>query len=78
MMSSIWRKSTYCSTSCGECLEASFQKSSYSQGNGNCLEAALPDGTVLVRDSKNVDGGVLEFSPRSWNDFLYAIKNNEF
>jgi hypothetical protein len=39
--------------------------------NGECVEVALlPSGKVGVRDNKNPDGPVLEFSVGAWEDFL--------
>ena len=53
----------------------SWQKSSYSGGSGGqCIEVAAP-GRVLVRDSKNPDGGRLAFSPQAWREFAARIKN---
>lgn len=50
----VWRKSTRSS-----------------QNGGACVEVAdnLP-GVVLVRDTKDRDGGMLTFSPGSWRLFL--------
>jgi hypothetical protein len=47
-----------------------FVKSSHSSGNGECVEVArnIP-GTVAVRDSKDVCGPVLRFTPCAWNAF---------
>jgi len=89
MLAPEWRKATYSNSfsNClearwakssrsavnGQCLEAAFRKSTYS-GSGNCAEAALQDGRVLVRDSKLGEGGpVLEFSPAAWAAFLAAL-----
>jgi hypothetical protein len=53
-------------------------KSSFS-GADNCVELAFvePD-TVLVRDSKDPDGGVLRFDGREWDAFLSGAKAGEF
>lgn len=76
----MWRKSSY---SCynGSCLEAAFQKSSYSE-SGNCAEVAV-QGEVLVHDTKECkDPGrcaqMLAFSPGAWNDFIAGIKAGDF
>ncbi|THA31109.1 DUF397 domain-containing protein [Streptomyces sp. A1277] len=47
-----------------------FQKSSYSSGNGECVEVArnVP-GAIAVRDSKRATGGVLVVAPASWDAF---------
>ncbi|MER7458233.1 DUF397 domain-containing protein [Micromonospora sp. NPDC126480] len=44
-----------------------------SNNGGNCVEVAdnLP-GRVLVRDSKDRDGGTLAFSPGAWRAFVAA------
>jgi len=54
----------------------SWHKSSYSGSNGGqCIEVAAP-GRVLVRDSKNPDGGHLAFSTQAWREFAARIKNS--
>jgi hypothetical protein len=51
-----------------------WRKSSYSGGQGNCVEVApLRDG-VAVRDSKNPSGPVLRFSANDWQAFVSNIK----
>ncbi|HEX9538184.1 MAG TPA: DUF397 domain-containing protein [Streptosporangiaceae bacterium] len=51
-----------------------WRKSSYSGGQGNCVEVApLRDG-VVVRDSKNPSGSVLRFSADAWQAFVSNIK----
>nr|WP_218020384.1 DUF397 domain-containing protein [Nocardia sienata] len=52
---------------------AGWFKSSYSQHGGECVEVAhLVDG-VGVRDSKDVTGPVLVFTPEEWEGFLRTI-----
>jgi Domain of unknown function (DUF397) len=54
----------------------SWRKSSYSGANGGqCVEVAAR-GFILVRDSKNPHGPVLEFAPKTWRKFAVRIKNN--
>ncbi|MFC4035540.1 DUF397 domain-containing protein [Streptomyces polygonati] len=46
-------------------------KSSYSTGEGpECIEVAASPGVVHVRDSKDVEGSQLAFSPAEWSAFL--------
>jgi hypothetical protein len=55
---------------------ALWRKSSYSSSNGgSCVEVAdnLP-GTVLVRDTKDRDGGTLAFGPAAWQGFVNLAK----
>lgn len=53
-----------------------WRKPSYSGNNGGqCVEVATP-GRVLVRDSKNPHGAVLEFTPETWRKFTDQTKGN--
>ncbi|WP_063041404.1 DUF397 domain-containing protein [Nocardia grenadensis] len=48
-------------------------KSSYSQHGGDCVEVAHLGEAVGVRDSKDVTGPVLMFTPAEWDGFLRDI-----
>ncbi|MEU6952292.1 DUF397 domain-containing protein [Streptomyces sp. NPDC045714] len=53
-----------------------FVKSSYSSGNGECVEVArnVPR-TVAVRDSKHLGGGpVLTLAPAAWDAFTADLR----
>lgn len=53
-----------------------WRKSSYSGNNGGqCVELAAR-GPILVRDSKDPHGPVLEFTPGTWRKFARQIKND--
>ena len=51
-----------------------WRKSSYSGSNGGqCVEVAAP-GHVLVRDTQDRAGAVLEFGPDAWREFAAKVK----
>jgi hypothetical protein len=53
-----------------------WRKSSYSGNNGGqCVEVSAR-GTVLVRDSKDPYGTMLEFTPKAWRKFATQVRNN--
>ena len=56
---------------------AEFRKSRFSQSNG-CVEVAIQDDGVAVRDSKHRNGAVLKFSWSEWEAFLSGVEAGEF
>lgn len=51
-----------------------WTKSSYSQGNGACVEVKSPVlAAMAVRDSKVVEGPTLAFPAESWNAFVAEV-----
>jgi hypothetical protein len=56
-----------------------WRKSSRSSAGGpDCVEIALVASGTAVRDSKNADGGRLEFGGAGWDTFLAAAKTGSF
>ncbi|WP_255953018.1 DUF397 domain-containing protein [Streptomyces odontomachi] len=55
--------------------ESAWRASSYSGGQGNCLEVAdsIP-GVVPVRDSKRPASPVLAFGPAAWSAFVDHLR----
>jgi hypothetical protein len=54
-------------------------KSSLSYANSNCVEVAdLPSGAIGVRNSKDINGLVLQFTSYEWRAFIDAAQNGEF
>ncbi|MBA2809405.1 DUF397 domain-containing protein [Streptomyces sp. KM273126] len=55
--------------------EAAWRASSYSGGQGNCVEVAGGlSGVLPVRDSKRPTGPVLSFGHRAWSAFLCHLR----
>lgn len=54
-------------------------KSSLSYANGNCVEVSqLEQGAVGVRNSRDREGPVLQFTPEEWRAFLGGVRKGEF
>ncbi len=53
-----------------------WRKSSASN-SGGCLEVAVVNGSVLVRDSTNRDGPVLTLSPAAWSGLLARARDKD-
>ncbi|MEV4575913.1 DUF397 domain-containing protein [Nonomuraea jabiensis] len=51
-----------------------WKKSSKCNGAAACVEVAVEDGLILLRDSKNPDGPVLKFTPEQWQRFKEDLK----
>ena len=57
-------------------IEADWRKSSYSLGNGECIEIAATDASVvMIRDSKNPNGAPILCAAAEWRSFLSAVKS---
>ncbi|MEU6562929.1 DUF397 domain-containing protein [Nocardia nova] len=58
--------------------QADWFKSSYSEGDGECVEVAWLDGDkVGVRDSKNPTGPAIVFAPGEWDAFTADLRNEK-
>ncbi|MGH3245679.1 MAG: DUF397 domain-containing protein [Trebonia sp.] len=54
---------------------AAWRKSSYSgSSGGDCVEVASAAHTVMVRDTKDHDGGTLAFTAGSWAAFMASLR----
>ncbi len=59
--------------------DAVWRKSSRSgPWTDNCVEVAFVGDAIVVRDSKDVDGPVLVFTPSEWDAFVDGAKDGEF
>jgi Domain of unknown function (DUF397) len=64
LATAAWLKSSYSSSSGGECVE--------------CSPTFTASGVVPVRDSKDPSGPALIFSATAWSSFVAALKGGEF
>lgn len=56
-----------------------WTKSSYSTGNGACVEVKSPvTHAISVRDSKVTDGAVIAFPADSWNVFVAEVREGNY
>jgi len=55
---------------------AVWHKSSYSSQDGNCVEVAITDTVVGVRDSKEPGGGMLTYTREGWREFIRKVKTS--
>lgn len=63
----------------GELGDVQWRKSTASSAQGNCVEvAALPDGGVAVRNSRQPDGPALVYTRAEIAAFLAGVRNGEF
>lgn len=58
-------------------LNATWRKSTYSTANGTCVEVAVVEPVVGVRDSKKIDAGHLTVPSTKWAAFVVAVKDDE-
>jgi hypothetical protein len=52
--------------------------SSYSSGEGQCIEVASLPNTIATRDSKDPNSPVLLFTRDDWRNFIGAVNRREF
>ena len=56
-----------------------WRRSRFSQGaDATCVEVAVEERSVSVRDSKDPTGPVLRFSVAEWRVFLLGVRAGEF
>ena len=56
-----------------------WQKSRRSNPSGNCVEcAALPDGSVAMRNSRDPEGAALIYTPAEIEAFLGGVRDGDF
>ncbi|MEV6350048.1 DUF397 domain-containing protein [Actinoplanes sp. NPDC051851] len=58
-------------------VDVDWQTSTFC-ATANCVQVAQNDDTIMVRDSKDPEGGVLRYTPDEWSAFLDGIVNGDF
>lgn len=59
--------------------EVEWQKSSYSNSKGNCVEmAALPDGEIALRNSRHPGGPALIYTRAEIEALILGAKDGDF
>jgi hypothetical protein len=60
-------------------IDGSWRKSSFSNPSGNCVEVAeATNGLVAVRNSRDLEGGVLFYTRPEIDAFVRGAKAGEF
>jgi Domain of unknown function (DUF397) len=54
--------------------DRAWRTSSYSGGQGNCVEVGEAPPGVLVRDTKDRTGPALRFSPAAWRELVARVR----
>jgi hypothetical protein len=59
-------------------LSTSVWRKSTLSGSNGCVEVAIQDDGVALRDTKDRNGPVLVFSPAEWEAFIGGVRAGEF
>ncbi|MFF9895047.1 DUF397 domain-containing protein [Streptomyces longispororuber] len=57
---------------------AAWRTSSYSSGQGACVEVAPISDGIATRDTKDRTGPVLAFTREGWDSFIRGLATDEF
>jgi hypothetical protein len=57
--------------------EGGWRRSTRCGGSG-CVEVAMSNGEIALRDSKRPDSPVLTYTADEWRDFIAGVKDGEF
>jgi hypothetical protein len=66
----------------GSISEAIWHTSSYSGANNSCVEVATnlldTTGHVYVRDTKDREGSLQQYTRAEWQAFVHGVRDGEF
>lgn len=51
-----------------------WRVSSYTTGQGNCVEVGQAPAAIVVRDTKNRSGVALRLPPAAWDQFITTLR----
>jgi Domain of unknown function (DUF397) len=54
--------------------QLAWRVATYTGGQGDCVEVADDAGAVVVRDSKDRDGGTVAFTGPAWERFTATLR----
>jgi hypothetical protein len=57
-----------------EDTDLNWRKATYSNGGENCIEVAASTHALVVRDTQDLTGPVLNFSADAWQAFTSGLK----
>ena len=46
--------------------------------SGACVEVAANQNTILIRNSRQPDGPLIEYTPEEWHAFVSGVKKGDF
>ena len=55
-----------------------WRKAKHSANDGACVEVALVNGRIAIRDSKDPSGYWLRYPVRSWRDFTSSLRTEAY
>lgn len=54
-----------------------WKRSAHCESNA-CVEVAIADENIFIRNSREPEGSVLTFTRAEWDAFVTGVKNGEF
>lgn len=62
----------------GGLTRLNWRKATHSMNNGACVEAASVAGTVVVRDSQDLRGPIVQYPSSAWHTFVGNARTGRF